>query len=368
MGYKISDTDRDSFITKLANFLTNNVIHDMCCAIENANLDINIITDKFISIFKQAGEDFQKKPKVTRSNNQPWFDSELQQLKREKHKTLRRFRLSRSNEDLNIYLHSRNVFKNVIKTKKDKYHQKKLDSLLASVNESKSFWSKLKYMTGRKVKQINNITTEQWLEHFEKLFNSGVELDANHENDFDITLDEPNDEVEDHLFNSDITDEEILIAVKQMKKGKAAGLDSIIPEMFIYGIECLLPLINRFFNRLFSLGEYPESWYNSIIVTLHKKGDVNDGNNYRGISLQSVFSKLYASIINRRLSFFAQIYGKISEAQAGFKPGYSTIDNAFVLRALVECRLAKKRGKLYVGFVDFRRPSIQLIGLFFGTF
>ena len=70
-------TDRDSFITKLANVLTNNVIHDMCCAIENANLDINIITDKFISIFKQAGEDFQKKPKVTRINtsNQPWFDS-----------------------------------------------------------------------------------------------------------------------------------------------------------------------------------------------------------------------------------------------------------------------------------------------------
>ena len=61
-------------------------------------------------------------------------------------------------------------------------------------------WSKLKYMTGRKVKQINNITTEQWLEHSEKLFNSGVESDANHENDFDITLDEPNDEVKDHLF------------------------------------------------------------------------------------------------------------------------------------------------------------------------
>ena len=80
-------------------------------------------------------------------------------------------------------------------------------------------------------------------------------------------------------------------------------------------------------------------------MTLHKKGDINDANNYRGISLQNVFSKVYASIVNRRLSFFARIYRKISEAQSGFKPGYSTIDNAFILRAVVERHLAKKKRK-----------------------
>ena len=78
-------------------------------------------------------------------------------------------------------------------------------------------------------------------------------------------------------------------------------------------------------------------------------------NNYRGISLQNIFSKIYASIINRRLQFFAQIYNKISEGQAGFKQGYSTADNLFILRALVERHLSKKRGKLYVGFIDFHK-------------
>ena len=120
------------------------------------------------------------------------------------------------------------------KTKKDQYHQNKLDSLLSSVNDSKSFWSKIKYMTGRKVRQIYNITTEEWLEHFETFFNDGFEIDTDNNidgNDFDITLDEPNDEVENHLFNSEITDEEILIAVKHLKKGTAAGPDSIIPKL-----------------------------------------------------------------------------------------------------------------------------------------
>ena len=104
-----------------------------------------------------------------------------------------------------------------------------------------------------------------------------------------------------------------------MKGGKPPGPDGLIPELFIYGIDTLLPLIHQLFNRLFRHGEYPEEWCNSMITTLHKKGGANDIYNYRGMSLQNIFSKIYASIINRRLQFFAQIYNKISEAQADFK-------------------------------------------------
>ena len=205
LGYKIPADHKHLFTSKLSDILTNTVIREMCFAIDNDNLDINIIMDMFLSIFRQAGEDFKKKPKKVMSDSQPWFDSELKRLKKEKYKQLRQFRQSRSNEDLNTYLRARNGFKNMTKTKKDQYHQNKLDYLLSSVNDSKSFWSKLKYMTGRKVRQINNITTEDWLEHFETLFNDGFEIDADNDidgNDFDITLDEPNDGVEDHLFNS----------------------------------------------------------------------------------------------------------------------------------------------------------------------
>ena len=51
------------------------------------------------------------------SDSQPWFDSELKRLKKEKYKQLRQFRQSRSNEDLNAYLRARNGFKNMTKTK-----------------------------------------------------------------------------------------------------------------------------------------------------------------------------------------------------------------------------------------------------------
>ena len=88
---------------------------------------------------------------------------------------------------------------------------------------------------------------------------------------------------------------------------------------------------------------------------MFKKGDINDPNNYRGISLLDVIGKIYTSVITRRITFFTNIYDKISESQAGFREGYSTVDNAVVLYSLINKSLTKKRGKLYVAFVDLTK-------------
>ena len=68
-------------------------------------------------------------------------------------------------------------------------------------------------------------------------------------------------------------------------------------RFFKYSVDFLV----RFFNILFDRGIYPYSWTESIIVPLFKKGNQNDPNNYRGISLCDISSKLYCSIINNRL-------------------------------------------------------------------
>ena len=41
----------------------------------------------------------------------------------------------------------------------------------------------------------------------------------------------------------------------------------------------------NFFNALFEKGIFPTKWTESIVLPLFKKGDVNNPNNYRGISL-----------------------------------------------------------------------------------
>ena len=66
-------------------------------------------------------------------------------------------------------------------------------------------------------------------------------------------------------------------------------------------------------------------------MPLHKKGGINDTDNYRGITFLSVLGKLFTRIINNRLSDWAEKYSVLIEAQAGFRPGMSTTDNIFGL-------------------------------------
>ena len=115
-----------------------------------------------------------------------------------------------------------------------------------------------------------------------------------------------------------------------------------MPGLFIHSIDVILPIIHKLFNLLFSYGEFPEAWSNSIIVPPHKKGDVNEPVNYRGISLLDIFRKLYASILNRRITFYTNIYNKITESQAGFRENYSTTDNAFILQTLINRYISRK--------------------------
>jgi hypothetical protein len=105
---------------------------------------------------------------------------------------------------------------------------------------------------------------------------------------------------------------------------------------------------------LFDKGVYPTEWKETVILPLFKKGDPNNVNNYRGISLCNVTSKLYGTIINNRLQEWVALHNITGEHQAGFKADYSTMDHIFALLAAVQKQFVKNR-KLYVAFVDFEK-------------
>ena len=76
--------------------------------------------------------------------------------------------------------------------------------------------------------------------------------------------------------------------------------------------------------------------------------------NYRAITLVSCLGKLFTSIVNERLTKFVEENEIISEAQAGFREGYSTIDHVFVLKTIIELYLCQGR-RLFCAFVDYRK-------------
>ena len=93
-------------------------------------------------------------------------------------------------------------------------------------------------------------------------------------------------------------------------------------------------------------------WTQSLVITLPKKCNLQQCQNYRTISLISHPSKVILKIIPNRLK--PQAEKVIAEEQAGFRAGRSTAEQIFNLRILCEKYLQHQQD-LYHVFKDFKK-------------
>ena len=113
---------------------------------------------------------------------------------------------------------------------------------------------------------------------------------------------------------------------------------------------------------MFDISYFPGAWAKGIICSIFKGGVKNNPGNYQGISLLSCISTIITGIINKRLVNWTEKRKLFGYSQVGFREGKGTVDNIFVLRALAERYLSRKRGKFCCCFVDFSKPLILSIG------
>ena len=76
-------------------------------------------------------------------------------------------------------------------------------------------------------------------------------------------------------------------------------------------------MLCKLFNYIFDYNIYPEIWRKGIIVPVPKKGKLNGVNNYRGITLTSVFSKIFSMLIETRLRKWANDNNVLHDNQFG---------------------------------------------------
>ena len=146
--------------------------------------------------------------------------------------------------------------------------------------------------------------------------------DATDTDNRDCDLQETTDAADDYnsdALNGDITETEARQALNTLKKGKDAGEDCIPKDLLKIAGDSIIHHLAELFSGIFRPGSYPSEWAKAIIQPIHKKGDTTNPDNYRGVSLWSCVSKLYTSVINSRLTRWAEDGGVLSEAQAGFR-------------------------------------------------
>ena len=127
----------------------------------------------------------------------------------------------------------------------------------------------------------------------------------------------------------------------------------------------MLPIYVKLFNIILTTGIIPDNWTIGIIKPIYKnKGSTDLPENYRPISLLSCFGKLFTCLINNRLNTYAETYGVIHETQAGFRKSFSSADNIFILKGLIDLMQAEKK-KLFCCFIDFKQAfdTVWRVGL-----
>ena len=279
--------------------------------------------------------------------NKPWFDHDCRKARDEYYRVKSKLKFINSEERLSKTKLASKKFKNLIKLKKKSYLDdlhKKLRVLKS--NNSKEYWAFLNKASSKENK--HNLSVEFLKEHFQKI--STVEKEDEHNFDYEIGNSSINEDI-----NNDFTLDELKHIIKKLKNGKACGIDHVRNEFLKHCPEQILSIFLRFFNIVLKTGIVPDIWCIGLILPLYKnKGDINDPDNYRGITLLSCIGKLFTAIVNVRLTSYVDAIGVIGEEQAGFRYSYSTIDHIFTLHTIIEFYLKKKK-KLFCAFIDYKK-------------
>ena len=149
-----------------------------------------------------------------------WFDKECTQSKRELRHILRHCYKQKDDEIArNNYNQKRREYKELLRSKRKDHRAKIVNTLHENVNNPSVFWGKIKsYSTNTNVQ--NNITKEEWHNHFSNVFQSELadDLSSNTVNDVQNESQEPLPDINTDSLECNISEREVYAAVRALKK------------------------------------------------------------------------------------------------------------------------------------------------------
>lgn len=106
--------------------------------------------------------------------------------------------------------------------------------------------------------------------------------------------------------------------------------------MLIYGGEEIREYLCKLLNKIWEAKRIPIEWNktNGLLVKLSKKGDLSCCENWRGISLLPIASKIFCRVI---LNIMKDAFDKVlRNEQAGFRSSRNSTDQIATLRIIAE--------------------------------
>ena len=151
-----------------------------------------------------------------------------------------------------------------------------------------------------------------------------------------------------------ISNEEILDIINSLEN-KATGpfsipvkLLSLIPDLIIIPLAYIIIIMSLL------TGVYPDLLKLVKVIPIHKGGSTQDVNNYRSISLLSIFDKIIEKLMHNRLYTFLEHHNILFHNQFGFRKNNSTVHTLVQITQMIKVSIDS--GKYGCGiFIDLKK-------------
>lgn len=330
--------------------------------------DVNTAVIYFNKQLKAIINKHTKEISISRSNFnlKPWITPGLIRCIKHRDKLHMKSRKNPKDDMLKlVYLRYRNFCKNLLTNLKTKYEEQQLRDCQGN---SKKLWKVVKDIC--QIRNSKSNTTDllthasdpqKSVEECNRYFSSIGESLA----DRILRQSETNEEAlaatsevgssQLHSLFIDPTDVvEVEFLIKNLQNDKAPGVDELNGYLIKQISSSIVVPLTAIFNMSISSGVFPDSWKIASVCPIHKDGPKDCPENYRPISLLSIFSKLLEKVVNKRLVKYLETQGLISDRQFGFRQGKSTEDAVNLLISSVTSRMDKSSKCLGV-FLDLAK-------------
>ena len=300
--------------------------------------------------------------------SKPWITSQIKKIIKQRDKALKRLKRQPNNEDVKtLYKKFRNKVNREIKKSKKSYYKNYFEE---NKNNIKKTWNGIKSIINPNSNSISNKILQ--------LNNNGQIIDdpqkvVSHVNNFFVNVGPNTDRVipkvppdkispERFLKNRNqltfiiahISTEEITDIIKSLNASKSTGPSSIPTKLLLLIPDLIILPLCKIINNSFMTGIFPDALKIVKVIPIHKGNSTDDVNNYRPISLLSVFDKIIEKLMHKRLYKFLEDNQILYENQFGFRKQNSTVHA--LIQITEQIRQSIENGKYGCGiFIDLRK-------------
>ena len=256
--------------------------------------------------------------------NQPWLNTEVKRLIRQKNKLYKKQKSTNCNKIKNKYQEIKR------KTQKEcrKAHENYLNDIFNEdeVNKKK-LWSYIKGKAQGIGNTISDLKNDQG-----RLIQDNKEKADILNNQFFSVFSEPTGTFQGTLnpktktptmSKININNKGVLTLLNKLKENKATGADSIPSRILKICSNELAPVLTVLFQASLDQGKIPDDWKSANIVPIYKKGDKTQAENYRPVSLTSITCKLLEHIIHSSIMDHFDSFNVLTDCQHGFRKSRS---------------------------------------------